>query len=823
MKRFHLRVRRLFCLLVLAWPAWARAQYEPPLIHKISIQHIGPPAVSDSFILANIRSKEGERLFTATVEEDESSLYNTGYFFTVRVNSTNTPDGVDLIYVVEGKPIVTDIRIIGNKKLTLNKLKKKLSSKTGQPLDELKLFHDSQAMQELYQKAGYQDTTVEVKPPSIDELNGRATVTIEIHETPKIRLVDVVFEGASAFPQKKLRHVFKTTRRHWMFSWLTGSGVLKKDDFQADQDLLIEFYQNDGYIDFAIQDIKYEYPAPNRMIIRVVVSEGRQYKVGNLDISGNKIFSTNTFIKGTNIDGKLMKLTCVPGAIFKPTGFDDDIETLRDIYGAKGYLTRDQNGTTAISASRNPNAANGTMDVAYHIDEGEKCYIERIEIKGNEKTKDRVVRRELAVYPGEVYDMVRVKISKQRLENMEYFSKVDTQAEDTDVPNRKNLEIGLEEKSMSSASVGAGFSSEESIVGFAEVKMGNFDLFNPPTFTGAGQKLQLIASLGSLYQDYEVSFTEPYFLGKKLALGVSFFHKEVDYDSMNYMYDETYNGGTISLTKSLNRSQTLSGGISYTLEAVDVSINSGFTTNSTTNLTGVPGGLYSVPTVTGPNISTNIYDEHGSTLINKFGLNLSYDTRRTVQDNDRGQHSQILAQVATAPGDTDFYKLELRTSWYFRGFRPGDIIELDGRAGVADTYGDTARVPIFERWFLGGLNSLRGFKYRQVGPADQFGEPLGGDTYWFGGAEYSIPIVTKIIRLAWFYDAGDVYADPYSFKLSEQQSHYYNDDAGMGLRILLPVGGGMPLRLDYGIPITHDINSGSAGKVQVSVGFSRDF
>ena len=189
------------------------------------------------------------------------------------------------------------------------------------------------------------------------------------------------------------------------------------------------------------------------------------------------------------------------------------------MYGSRGLLSPYQNGNTVIQAARTANTANGTMDVAINIKEGDTNYIEKIEIKGNEKTKDRVIRRELAVYPGEVYNMVGVKISKQMLEQMEYFSKVDTTAEDTDIPNRKNLVFALQEQSMSSASIGAGFSSVESIVGFVEVKMKNFDLFNPPTFTGAGQKLQLIASLGSLYQDYEISFIEPYFMGRRLAPG----------------------------------------------------------------------------------------------------------------------------------------------------------------------------------------------------------------------------------------------------------------------------------------------------------------
>ena len=802
-------------LLFLFLPLLARAQ-SPELIHKIYIQTVGPPAVSDAFIRANIRSREGERLFDATIVEDQQSLYNTGFFRNIRIYRTNTLDGLDLTYMVQGKPIVTDIKITGNKKLSLSKLKKKLTSKTGQPLDEIKLFHNAQDMQELYQKAGYQDATVTVLPPAIDDVAGRATVTIQVKETEKVRVTDVVFDGATAKTQKQLRKVLKT-RRHWMWSWLTGTGVLKKDEFEDDMmERLPEFYQNDGYIDFAILDKKFDYTAPNRMVIHIVISEGRQYKVGNLTITGNTKFSTNDFIKGKMIGGKLMILTNVPGAIYKPAAFDADKETIRDMYGSKGYLSDFQNGNTKINATRVPNTANGTIDIAINIEEGDQSYIEKIEIKGNQKTKDRVIRRELAVYPGEIYNMVNVKISKQILEQMEYFSKVDVSAEDSDQPDRKNLVIALQEQSMSSASIGAGFSSVESIVGFVEVKMKNFDLFNPPTFTGAGQKLQLIASIGSLYQDYEISFVEPYFMGRKLALGVNLFHREVDYDSLNSMYDETYDGGTISLTKLLRK--YLKGSVSYTIEDAHVSIISGFTTNSFTNI------VNGTNSVNQANISTNIYDERGSYLINKFGFSLDYDSRADFRNPDRGQHTELLTQIATPPGDTDFYKLEMRSSWYFKGLAPGHILQLDGRSGVVEGYGGTDHIPIFERWFLGGLGSLRGYRYHQIGPQDGYGEPLGGDTYFFGDAEYSIPLV-KIVRLAWFYDIGNVFADPYSFKLTQQQTHFYSDDYGIGLRIVLPIGGpqGVPLRVDYGIPLTHDPNLGNSGRVQIGVGYTRDF
>jgi outer membrane protein insertion porin family len=811
-------------VLLLGLSAAQGQQAYAPRVHNILIRHIGPPAVSDEFIRANIRTKVGEPFARPTVDEDIKNLYATGYFFKIQVGEETTPDGMNLTYAVQSKPILTDIKIVGNKKMSLKKLRKKITSKVGQPLDERKLFEDAQEMQKVYEKAGYQKTTVVVQPPVIDELAGRGSVTFLVHETPKVRIKDVIFVNAPAFTQKQLRKAIKT-RRHWMFSWLTGSGVLKEDDFADDKDTLVEFYQNDGYIDFAIQDIKFDYLTPNRMVIRFIVSEGRQYKVGALDVKGNTLFSTNDFLKGVVVGKTRMKLELTPGKIFKPAAFTRDTDTLRDLYGSRGYLDRDQGGTTVITATRTPNPTTGTIDISYDLEEGEKCYIEKIDIKGNTRTKDRVLRRELAVYPGEVYDMVRVKISKSRLDQLGYFAKVDTEAQDTDVPNRKDLVIGVEEKSTGNITVGAGFSSVESLVGFIELKQGDFDLFNPPTFTGAGQKFQIRASIGTELQDYEISFTEPWFLGKRLIFNVDLFHRDIYYASLNNQYDETFDGGTVSLTKALGGlvgldPQVLRGTVSYTLEDAHVSINSGFATNATTNYYAAPGGLYENGSVIPQNISTNIYDQHGTYFISKVGLSLAYDTRNSLTLPDHGQRTEVSSQVATSPGDTDFYKLELRSSWYFRGFGSNQVLELGARTGVVDAYGDTAQVPIFERWFLGGLYNLRGYKYQTVGPEDAFGEPLGGDTYLYAVAEYSIPVV-KMVRLAWFYDAGNVFPDPYSFTPGPGR-RFITDDIGMGLRIALPIGGGVPLRLDYGIPIQHDPNLGSSGRIQIGVGYTHD-
>ena len=236
----------------------------------------------------------------------------------------------------------------------------------------------------------------------------------------------------------------------------------------------------------------------------------------------------------------------------------------------------------ALRAEYIPNVETGTMDLEFQIKEGQKSHVEKIDIRGNNKTKDKVIRRELAISPGEVFDMVRVKMSQQRLEGLQYFDKVDMRPEPTDPPiaGRKDLIVNVEEQNTGNFMVGAGFSSVDALVGYAEVTQGNFDLFHPPTFTGAGQKLRLFVQLGTKRQDYELSFVEPWFLNRKLSLGVDLYRHQLDFESPNNIYDETRTGMRLSLTRAL-WSDFFIGSISYTIEDVGINLNNGCHGNQT--------------------------------------------------------------------------------------------------------------------------------------------------------------------------------------------------------------------------------------------------
>src|SRR5882724_3857891 len=439
-------------LLVLACLP-ATAQHSSLKVSKIEIKHIGPQSVSDDLIRANIRIKPGDPYLRAAVDEDIRTLYATGQFYDIRVTDASAADGVVLTYVLQGNPRLTAIKFQGNKKYKDSKLLKKATSKVGEPLNERKLFTDSQEMQKMYQKAGYPATTVKYSI-AIEESTGRATATFDVVESPKVKITRVEFVNATAFTQKQLRKTIKT-KRHWMFSWISGGGVFKDDQFDEDKEKLAEFYRNKGYIDFDIKDVQFEHPTPRTLVIRIILYEGRQYKVGAVKITGNKLYSNAEIAEGVRRaqpSGIVKKPKLGPngflmdvGDTFTPDGLSKDMKSIGDFYGSKGYIDVSPYSRN-FTVKRIPNTETGTMDLEFLIDEGQKNYIEKIEIRGNTKTKDRVIRRELAVAPGETFDMVRVNLSQQRLEGLQYFEKVDLRPEPTDPPivAYKDLVVGVE-------------------------------------------------------------------------------------------------------------------------------------------------------------------------------------------------------------------------------------------------------------------------------------------------------------------------------------------------------------------------------------------
>ena len=823
MKSF-LRPIGFFIFLLCGGATIAWGQSAGAKISRVDIKFIGPASVSEALIRDNLKLKAGASYLPGSTQDDVHALYATGQFYNIRVSVDQADDGGAIVaYIVQVRPRITDIKIEGNQKLSDSKLKKKITVKTGDPLDEQKVFTDVQEVKKLYEKSGYADTKVKYVL-NIDEVTGHGTVTYQIQESPKLKITDITFFNAGAFSQKELRGELKT-QRHTMWSWLTGSGYLQQDEFDGDPDRLNDFYHNHGYLDFEVTDTKVEHPTTNTLALKYYLSEGHQYKVGAVKFSGDKKFTDAEIIQGLlgvhNLQDSKAKLGShnLPmdvAGIFTPEGLTKDTEAIQDFYGSKGYIEIAQGQTLHVQTV--PNIQQGTIDLDFQVGESQKSYVQKIEIRGNLKTKDKVIRRELAINPGDVFDMVRVKISKQRLEGLQYFDKVDLRPNPTEPPiaGRKDLIVSVEEQNTGNFTLGAGFSSVDSLVGFAEVSQANFDLFHPPYFTGGGQKFRIRLQLGTQRQDIEVSFIEPWFLNRKLSLGVDLYRHQLNFESPNNIYDETRTGGKVSLTRALG-SDFLIGSVNYSIEDVGISLNGGWHGGQLVN------DPNNIPFIQPPNVPNAILEQVGDNLYQRFGASLAYDTRNSNRLPNHGQRTELTGEISA--GDQSYYKLEAHTAWYFPGFFKGHVLEAIGRAGVADSL-EGNDVPFYDRYYLGGLYSMRGFKFRNIAPREPntiaggyYDEPVGGDSYWFGSLEYSLPILEKdggvSLRFAVFYDIGAVDSAAYSV------SSNYSDDWGLGIRLNIPHLG--PLRLDYGIPIKQDQFNNSGGQFQFGVGYTREF
>ncbi len=758
-----------------------------PIVRDINIEYIGPKTVAQSVILSNMRITVGGVYTTALVDQDVNNLYATGFFTNLAIKDEPLGDGVRVNVVVQPKPLVKEIVIRGAVKIKEKRIRKEIKSKIGEPLSEQQISADTDKIKDYYLGKGYNEVQVSYKIDTNEEF-GRSVVTFIISEGDRAFVTEVDFVGNDHLTTKELRKIMKTRKKN-LFSFINKSGLFKEDDFKQDLENLRAYYNSKGYIDMEVKDVKYEYPGPGLMRVTISVFEGIQYTVGKIDFDGNTIF---TKAQLRNFNGRQV-VRMDEGKVYSPRAYtpdkkepnkelptlENDIQRIRDLYGTKGYIEMQ------LTPERQANVESGKIDILYHIVENSQSYVEQIIIQGNNRTKDKVIRRELLVAPGQIYDSVRADVSKDRLENLQYFEKVDISPQDTNVPNRKNMVVTVEEKRTGSITFGAGFSSVDSLLGFVEITQGNFDLFNFPYFTGGGEKFRVRLQYGLERQDAEIEFKEPWFLEQRLSLGYNLFYHNATY--LSSYYNERNFGASVSLARAFG--QFWSGSVTYTLQDFDLY-----------NFAG--------------NSSPQLLMERGWRTDSSITLGMSYDTRDSVLLSRHGMHADFSAEFAGGPllGQTNIYKFQADAQKYI--LLPYDmILTLAGATGDADFYNTSTEVPLFDRFFLGGSRSIRGFGNRDIGPHDINNEPLGGDTMAYTNVELTFPIMDRVRGAVWT-DAG--FLDARSFHYTDA---IVNGDAaaGVGLRLNLPIG---PLRLDYGIPYKDEgWNHNDTGKFSFDVGY----
>lgn len=724
-------------------------------------------AISSATIVAKVQTVIGKPFSQAILNQDLKRLYATDFFTDVSVEVEDFQGGVKVIFVVTEKPIVDKVSFEGNKVIRSDRLIPLVKTKQGQMLNYRDLKADTEAISALYEKNGFHLARIQYKV-DIDEKTNKGTVIFEIYEEKRVRIKNIFFEGNRAFTDRRLLKLI-TTRRSTLFT----SGYYKKDVFESDLEKIEDFYRREGYMDVAL-DKELRYDSSGRALyITVKIKEGKKYLVGNIKIAGNKIFPE------FKLRSNLMML---PHAVFSQEALRADIVKLQEYYFHDGYISARVNGDTVL------NTKTGDIDIIYKIDEGGLAYVDRIDIRGNTKTKDIVVRRELRIYPGEKFDGQKLKRSKERLYNLGFFEEINYNVEPGSAENKKNLVVTVKETKTGEFSFGGGYSSIDKLVGFVDLTQKNFDLFNWPTFTGDGQQLRLHTEFGTVRQDYVLSFTEPWIFDFPYLFGFDLFQRSHSRSTdVGYGYDETRQGGDLRLGKELTDYDRAD--LMYMLESVEI------------------GDVAS-------EASNDLKLEEGTNRINSLGLALTHDTRDNIYNPAKG-----LLGVATCDyaggflgGDKNFLRYTFSSSVFFTPVK-AHVLEFRGKAGAIDDFDTTDRVPIYERFFAGGANTIRGYKERRVGPRDAFtNDPVGGKSIFLGTVEYTVPLV-KVLKAAAFYDTGNVWPTVGEFGFNDLKS-----SAGMGLRIKTPLG---PVKLDYGYPL--DSVAGESKRPRFHFSMTRGF
>lgn len=699
----------------------------------------GNKIVSQEMILSKVKTRIGAEFDEGVLNQDIKRLYAAGYFTDVEVELADYEEGLRVTFVVEEKPKLVNIIIEGASALKEPQIEAEVFSRVGSILDRKKLKEDANRIRRLYESKGYHLAKVEYEV-DVDPETKEATAHILIEEGPSTRIKGIYISGNRTFPDKQILKLIKT-RRDTLFT----SGFFKEDTFDEDLERIRAFYRNAGFADVKVDyELKYG-PERQRMYITLYIDEGKRYLAGSIGIAGYVLFPEEDIRKS---------LKMREGDVFSQYNLRQDMVRIQRFYFERGYISAEVEAETAL------NEATHAVDVVYNIVENELAYVDKVRVRGNTKTKDEVIRRELRIVPGEPFHGGKLQRSKERLYNLGYFEEVTYDIEPGVSPDRKELVITVKETKTGEFSFGAGYSSLDQFVGFVQITQKNFDLFNFPAFTGGGQSLGLRAEFGTVRQNFDLSFTEPWLFGRPLLFGVDGYNRTYELDD----YDEERRGGDIRLGKDLT--EYVRANLMYKLEDVEV---------------------FDIA----DEASSDVWDEEGTSRKSSLTLGLTCDTRDSIFSPTRGTVLNWTGEYAGGAlgGDKDFYKMRGLISAYFTPIERLTL-ELKLRAGVTEEFDDSTTVPLYERFYAGGATTIRGYDERMVGPIDpESAEPIGGKTMLIGNIEFTFPII-EVIKGAVFYDIGNVWYDSYDFDLDDLSS-----GAGVGIRIKTPIG---PVRLDYG-------------------------
>ena len=699
-------------------------------IAKIEVK--GNRRVEKATILATVQTRSGELTSTLKLRDDLKALYNLGSFSDVKIDVTDTPQGRLVTFIVTEKPSLGAIIVKGNQKIKTKKILEALDIKPYTIASEEAIKEALNKVKALYREKGYYqaDVTYQLEPITPNESN----LVLTVDEKGKLYVREINFEGNRAFTDKQLRKVLELKPKNPL-SYFTGRGVIKTDLLERDAEKISSYYFNHGYIKARVGEPKVEVGARG-IIVTFPIEEGYQYRVGKVEFQGDLLEPAEVLRS---------KLGIAKEGVYSREVLQKDLTTLSDFYADQGFANAD------VTPGLKENDQDRTVDITFDITKGEKVYIERIDITGNVKTRDKVIRREMRVYEQELFSASKIKKSTQNLRRLEFFEDVNISTSPGSTPEKVNLKVNIKERPTGQFGLGAGYSTQDKIVGMIEVRQNN--LF------GRGQQLSAQGVLGQLARRYRLSFTEPYLFDRPLSLGIDAFNWERNFTE----YNRRSTGGSIRLGHPLRWEYTTLLW-SYRYE--------------NTNLTNIPFGA-----------SPLIYQSASIKNTSATSLSLRRDSRDALFTPTKGSDNSLSLEMAGLGGDAAFNRFVFDSGWFFPLFWD-TVGVLHGRIGYVMRNG-WGQLPVYEKFYLGGIDTIRGYKYAEISPRDPVTQDrIGGDKFQFFNAEFRFPLYKKAgLQGTLFLDSGNVYGSGQGYFSSMRTS------IGTGIRWFSPMG---PLRIEWG-------------------------
>jgi outer membrane protein insertion porin family len=699
------------------------------------IEVTGNKRIEDAAVTEVMDTKVGGPFSPLKLDQDLRAVWKMGYFEDVAIETSDSPQGKVVTVRVEEKPMVREVQINGASAIDPKDIRDQIGVKPFSVYKPAAVKEAEQKIISLYHDKGYFDAKVD--SAVVDLPSGDKGVRFNISEGDKVFIKKIAFRGNQAFDDDTLRDEMTTQEEGW-FTWITDANVLDKSKLEQDRERLADYYYNHGYMTARVSEAQIA-REQGGLVVTFDIKEGERFKVGSIALSGDMIRPRKEIMP---------KLKLSAGGWFNRELLRQDLQYLHDLYADQGFAY------VEVRPQVQENREERTVNVDYNVGKGPKVYFERILITGNHHTRDNVIRRELGVAEGELFSASALRHGNIRLHRLNFFEDVHISTEKGSEPNQMNLKVDVKEKRTGSFSVGAGYSTIDSVMVMGSVAESN--LF------GRGQRLELRGQLGGSSTRYTLSFTEPWLFDKPISAGIDIYDWYREY-------------------------------ITYDKEATGVRIRLGWPTPfSYTRLYT----YYTFEEATISSIDDNaalvIRDQKGSHTTSALRAILRRDTRNDTFNPTQGSDNSISAEYAGDPigGTNAFIKVIGDSGWYFPLWWE-HVGVVHGRIGWLTSHsgGD---LPIYERFFLGGINSLRGFDYYSVGPRDDAtGDVIGGERMLQLNLEYRFPLYKQAgLTGLVFYDTGNAWRADTGYDISDLRK-----SAGVGIRWYSPIG---PLRLEYG-------------------------